>query len=344
VARRLLFVEAFVVAACFGCTQAAPPRPVPMPPPAPLPAPPPPSAGDGLAECREQVAGLEDWLRAVESSGLPLTMSLLDEGSGLVEHDGQTTDEPAPLVHLAHDKAWLDGEPVEVEAPPTEASSVRAHVARLLELRRNMMPESPFNESPRCYLAVDNDVRWAAVARVVTDAEAAGIERVTFVFRDSKRTAPAPPASSIDDQLLRLGKASQTKRQQLIAELFAYVYQDCPEALKVIADMGANEVADVKQVILDELPDAIGACACRPDGSAVKALHWALFGNPRPTAGVTVRVGGAQSAASAIELEAERAWSEAHAEVLAAAGDAARQPLRFAVLAPPPPPPKRRGR
>jgi hypothetical protein len=324
-----------VVGALAGCTRPTPPRPDP---PAPVLTPVTAAAptNDGLAECREQVAGLEEWLRAVETAGLPLAMSLLDEGSGLVEHDGQAIDEPAPLVHLARGTSWLDGEPVDPDAPAPAPEGLHARLTRLLELRRNMMPESPFIQSPRCYVAIDGDVGWARVAAAVAHAQAAGVERVTFVFRDSKRTVPSPPPSSIDEQLGKLGRASQPKRQQIIAELFAYVYQDCPEALKVIADMGANEVADVKQVILDELPGAIGSCACRPDGAAVKALHWALFGNPRPTSGITVRVGDAAGAASAVELPGERSWSEAHGDVLAAANDTARQPLRLTVAPPPP--------
>ncbi len=106
---------------------------------------------------------------------------------------------------------------------------------------------------------------------------------------------------------------------RITAELLAYVYQDCPQGLKVIASMGVNPVADFKQVILGDFPAAIGACGCAPDHASVKALHWAIFGNPRPTSGVTVRLAPptpAEGDALVVSLPADRPWAEAHAVVV----------------------------
>lgn len=278
--------------------------------------------------CREQVAGLEEWLASIEHAGLPLALSLLDEGSKLVERSGPVVREAAPLVHLTSGAIYLDGVPVGPETvgegapkagdPERDASddaSLRAELTELIELRRSMMPESPFIQSPRCYLAVDRTVRWERVVAVVEQARLAGVERATLLFRDPTRSIPAPPPSPIDRELDRMKRGTQLRRQQITAELLAYVYQDCPQGLKVIASMGVNPVADFKQVILGDFPSAIGACSCAPDDASVKALHWAIFGNPRPTSGVTVRLASSASddgSTFVVALSPEQPWSEAH--------------------------------
>lgn len=320
----------------WGVTACADPNPpiAPSPvPSAPLPEPRLPASLDdpdvGNA-CREQVAGLEEWLTSIEHAGLPLALSLLDEGTKLVERSGPVAREAAPLVHLTSEAIYLDGVPVGgaagaeagetaegVETPaPDEGASLRAELTQLIELRRSMMPESPFIQSPRCYLAVDRSVRWERVVGVVEQARLAGVERVTLLFRDPTRSIPAPPPSPIDREIDRMQRGTQLRRQQITAELLAYVYQDCPQGLKVIASMGVNPVADFKQVILGDFPAAIGACSCAPDDASVKALHWAIFGNPRPTSGVTVRLAvgsSAEGGATAVALPADQPWSEAHA-------------------------------
>jgi hypothetical protein len=309
------------------CSPAAPPPPaLPVPQPAATlsTSPPPDEDRDVGNACREQVAGLEDWLRAVEAAGLPLAMSLLDEGSSLVKREGPKLVDPAPLVHVTTSQVLLDGVPVDLPR------GLGKELTDLIELRRSMMPRSPFIASPVVYLAVNQDVAWQRLVQVVREAAYAGIKRVTFVFANPARTVPAPPPSPIDKDLARLRKSGHQKRQQIIAELIAYVYQDCPEGLKVIAQMGVNEVADFKQVILDELPAAIGACSCAPEEAGVKALHWAIFGNPQPTSGVTVYVATADRAESpTLSIVETMPWSEASATVTDVAKGSAAAPLRF---------------
>ena len=319
----------------WGVTACADPPPPTAAPavPAPLPEPRLPASLDdpdvGNA-CREQVAELEEWLASIEQAGLPLALSLLDEGTALVERPGPAVREAAPLVHLTADAITLDGVPVGGKGDEgvgggaqsegaSEHASLRAELTELIELRRSMMPESPFIQSPRCYLAIDRGVRWERVVAVAEQARLAGVERVTLLFRDPTRTIPAPPPSPIDREIDRMQRGTQLRRQQITAELLAYVYQDCPQGLKVIASMGVNPVADFKQVILGDFPAAIGACGCAPDHASVKALHWAIFGNPRPTSGVTVRLAPptpAEGDALVVSLPADRPWAEAHAVVV----------------------------
>ena len=315
------------MAALAGCPRE---RPLPPPPVAATAVPQPPADADGDIgnECREQVADLQDWLRAVQDAGLPLSLSLLDEGAHLVQRPGAAIQEPAPLVHLTKAGAFLDGVPVE------DATALQHELTELIELRRSMMPESPFIKSPRCYLAVDGEVGWAQLVDVVGQLAAAGVEQVTFLFGDPERKVPSPPPSPIDREIERMQKSTQLRRQQIIAELFAYVYQDCPQGLKVIASMGVNPVADFKQVILDALPEAMAECSCAPDPSSVKALHWALFGNPRPTAGATVRITPPEQPAAPLEQAADTPWSAAAAKVVAASGDDDVAPVRLQVAAP----------
>ncbi len=282
------------------------------------------------AECREAVLSFQDWLRSIEDAGLPLAMSLLDEGASLVARQGDAITDPAPLVHLTTGELYLDGIPV--------AGSQKLHeeLVALIELRRSMMPESPFIQSPKCHLAIGKDVDWVAVSDVAESMSKAGIEQVTFVFIDPERTVPAPPPSPIDAELERMQKSAPIRRAQIIAELVAYVYQDCPEALRVIASMGVNPIADFKQVILDALPEAIGICRCAPDLPSVKSLHWALFGNPRPSSGVTLSLAGTgRPAKESIVLGTGVPWSAAQENVAAVAADPARQPTALVPVGPP---------
>jgi hypothetical protein len=278
--------------------------------------------------CREQVADLQDWLKAIEVAGLPLTMSLLDDGTHLVERKGPALGQPAPIVHVTLATVSLDGVPVDM---PT---GLETELAKLINLRRSMMPLSPFIQAPRSYVAINADVPWSQVTAVAQEAAAAGIVRLTLLFLDPERSVPGPPPSAIDADLARLAKASRARRQQIAAELMAYVYQDCQEALRVIAQMGVHEVADIKQVILDELPAAIGACACAADQASVKALHWTLFGNTKPTSGVTLRLAPPQTTpVTTLSLVAEAPWKEAHVQAVELAADASKQPVGFGISA-----------
>jgi len=298
---------------------------------APVPAPTtsassPGEAGDIGNACREQVAGLQDWLKAVEVSGLPLAMSLLDEGSHLVQRSGPALDEPAPLVHVTAEQVFLDGVPVAMPG------GLETDLGKLINLRRSMMPLSPFIKAPISYVAVNADVPWSRVALVGQEAAAAGILRLTLLFVDPDRTVPGPPPSAIDADLERLAKAGKARRQQIAAELMAYVYQDCQEALRVIAQMGVHEVADIKQVLLDELPAAFGACACAADGASVKALHWAIFGNTTPISGVTLRlVAPGDKPVTTVALPPDLPWTEAHVTAVGLAADDTKQPVGFVV-------------
>ncbi len=288
----------------------------------------PDESGDIGNACREQVAGLQDWLKAAESAGLPLAMSLLDEGSHLVKLSGPALDEPAPLVHVTAEQVFLDGVPVPMPG------GLETDLGKLINLRRSMMPLSPFIKAPISYVAVNADVPWSQVAPVAQEAAAAGILRLTLLFVDPDRTVPGPPPSAIDSDLERLARASKARRQQIAAELMAYVYQDCQEALRVIAQMGVHEVADIKQVLLDELPAAIGACACAADDASVKALHWAIFGNTKPISGVTLRLSPSdEKPVTTVALPPDTPWTEAHATMVGLAADGTKQPVGFAVEA-----------
>jgi len=335
----LALALALALGGCVSGRRAPAPLPAASATPAAVVAPPRTDDEDDVGNaCREQVAGLEDWLRAVEAAGLPLAVSLLDDGANLAQSTGAAVDEPAPLVHMTANHTYLEGEAL--EAP----DGLERGLGKLINLRHEMMPRSPFIAAPRCYLAVDATVPWSAVVSAAGQAAAGGVRRLTFLFADPSRTVPAPPPSSIDPDLKRLRTASQSRRQQIIAELMALVYQNCPEALGVIARMGASEVADFKQVIVDELPEAIGACACAPDEASIKALHWAIFGNPTPVAGATVRLTDPkQPAAAILQAPGDEPWARSAARVIAAAADEANQPVAFAAIEVEPPRSGKRG-
>jgi hypothetical protein len=278
-------------------------------------------------ECRERVGGFRAWLAAVESAGNPLSTSLLDQ-SRLVERSGPAIDEPGPVVQLTAAALYLDG--VKLDDP----RALGEQLEKLIELRKQVLEGSPFIGEPFCYLAIDAEVPWSEVTALVERAGAAGMRRVFFVFADPERRVEPPPPSPIDDDLVKMNEASLAKRQQLLVELLAYVYKDCPDALPVIAQLG-HEVADLKDAILSELPNAIEACDCATNDASMRALHWALFGNPRPVAGYGVRLATVDTPARTVVTKAPTAiWNEASGALASLADE--QQPVAVAVAAPKP--------
>ena len=303
------------------------------PPPAPLPpvptakpsatVPPPPDPEViAAAACHEQTVSFHDWLQLIESSGWPLASSLLDGGAHLVERTGAALDEPAPVIHLTAGEAALDGVRV------ADVAALGAQLASLLELRRRTMEPSPFIANPRVYLAIDANVPWERVAQAIERIGSTGIERITFVFADPSKSLGEPPASTIDADIAKLRSASPTKREQILAELLAYVYQGCPSALQLIAQFG-HEVAEMQQALVEQLPSALEGCRCAPDNASARALHWALFGNPRPGSGFTVTL--ASEPTRTISALSITKWQEAHALVIALGEAAASEKVAFAV-------------
>ena len=276
--------------------------------------------------CREEAADLKDWLHEIRTTGQPVTLSLLDDGSRLLDRAGEPIVEAAPLLHLRATATLLDG--VAVRGP----TAIRDGLARLIERRHNMTPKSPFLETPVCHLAVDRGVRWAVVSAALQQLVAAGVTRVTFVFHNPRGKLPPIPPSAIDNELRRLRHATSAKRQQVVAELLAHVYQNCSEGLKVIAKMGANELADFKQIIVAELPAAVESCGCAPEVASVKALHWELFGQPNPIAGISITLATPKHPAkSTILIAPEVPWKVA-GESIDGVRQERMQPVGFGTL------------
>jgi hypothetical protein len=275
--------------------------------------------------CREQVAELEGWLRAIDAAGLPLSLTLDDGGARLVVRHAAPVDDAAPIVHVTAGRFAIDGLSVDL-------ARLGRELAQLVQLRGAVLHGSPFVRSPLCHLAIDADVPWTTVVAVSRVAGDAGVGRLSFVFADPSRSPPPPLPSSIDAQIERLRDSNPARRQQAIAELFAFVYQDCPTALKVLGQLGAQAVGDLKPVVFDELPAAIEACGCAADAASVKKLHWALFGSGQPLSSVAVYLASPQvPAVTMLRAPAERAWVEAHAALAAVSGEDARQPVELAV-------------
>lgn len=310
-----MFVGPFALAAA--CSPPPPPPPAPhSPPPATATAAAAAPTGEVDPEkgraCRENVAGLRSWLNEVDAVGSPIAMLLSDDGANLVERSGPPVADTPALVHLGAGATVLDGVSV------ADDEALVDKLAARLQLNRRITPDSPFLDDPRCVLAIDASVPWSRVVGVISAASRAGVRVVTFLFADPGRPVPQRPTSDIDPDLARLPGAGAARRLQIIAELMAHVYQDCPPALKVIASWGAHEIVSLKKLVLDELPEAIAWCGCAPDVSSVKALHWALFGNPRPVSGLAVRVlePGDAGTVEVVKAPADQPWSKAYEAIV----------------------------
>jgi hypothetical protein len=280
------------------------------------------------AVCHERALRFGEWLRGVDASGWPL--ALVDDGGRLVQRAGPALDEPAPVIHLTAVEQALEG----VRVPDLVA--LGTELTALLELRKQTMESSPFIANPRVYLAVDGDVRWERVVTALERIDHSGIERVTFVFADSTREVASLPASMIDADIAKLASASPKRRQQILAELLAFVYQECPSALKIISQFG-HEVAEMRQALVAELPKAIEVCRCAPDDASAHALHWALFGNSRPGSGITVSIAAPQASKRVVKAQAGASWQDAHGLLLSLVDGGASETVGFEVEVAPAP-------
>lgn len=287
-----------------------------------------PSSSDSearaAAACHEATTDLDGWLRTVADLGWPLATSLLDEGARLVERPGLALDDPAPLVHVSASALAVDGLRL------SDASELAARLERLLERRQHTMESSPFLASPLVYLAIDADVRWDRLTALLPVLSHAGYERIGFVFVDRQRPMPARPASRLDDELAALSRASPGRRQRIVAQAVSYTYGECSSALQLFAELG-QEIPEVEQASLAKLPGALEVCGCKADLAAVRALHWALHGNPLPGSVVLAALPppGA-TATNLVAAPAELEWSASHARVVAEV-EAAMAPIGFAI-------------
>lgn len=279
------------------------------------------------AACHERAGLVQGWLREVDELGWPLGSSLLDGGTRLVVRSGSALDEPAPVIHITASEQALDG------VRTADLSSLGDRLADVFELRRRTIESSPFVANPRVYIALDADVAWARVAEVVERVVGAGAERAAFVFLDEGRAALPLPPSTIDLDLAKLAHASVSKRGQILAEALAFVYKDCQSALHLIAQFG-QDVPEVQQALVEQLPAALEACGCAVDDASVRALHWALFGNPRPGSSVTLSLARPSTpGARALKAGANVRWQDAH-ELIFSMGNAAASRVIFAVDTP----------
>ncbi len=286
------------------------------------------SSGDAAEEaarasCRTQADAFGEWLRLLRAGGLGMTALLLGDRTALVTQGGAPLDDAAPFVHLTRDEVALEG----VRAG--DAEELGRELARLFELRRQALEGSPFVEPTRVFLAIDADVPFRRVHEVLERARASGAARVTFAFADPTRTIAPPPPSPIDAELEGLARAATKKRERVFVELFAFVYEACPEAQEIVAQLG-HAVPEIRQALEGELPGALVSCRCLPDLASARALHWALYGEPRPMSGFTVALHVGKGAPDRlVAMEPTAKWASAHREVIALGNDAAKQRVSF---------------
>lgn len=262
------------------------------------------------AACHEVASEFGAWLEATGDLGWPLAPVLLDDGARLPRVSGSLLDEPAPLVHLAAKTQAIDG----LGLP--DFAGLGERLAATLELRRRTLESSPFLASPRAYVAVDEDVAWSRVLEVESLVNAAGYERLSFVFVDPSRRAPSTPPSSLDDELSKLDVAGPARREQRLAEALAFAYKDCPSAIQLVAQFG-HDIPEVQSALVEALPVALEGCGCAVDVAVARAVHARLFGNMLPGAAVTVALAGpGHPAVRTLKARADAAWRDAHGLVV----------------------------
>ena len=96
------------------------------------------------------------------------------DSDGEAEAKADDGDEPdAKKAGPAEPETKADGG----EGTPVEPTKdLEEGLLKLINLRKSMMPRSPFIQSPRCYLAIDADVPWSRVVAVSQHAAAAPLQ------------------------------------------------------------------------------------------------------------------------------------------------------------------------
>jgi hypothetical protein len=276
---------AALIAGCYSS------KDTPPPPPA---APPPPATEARHADrtaCAAEIAKLAAWLKILESEGY-MTVSLSPETKLAVLAGAPPSQVPeAPGIHVTRSSVVFRGQLVSAISPRLALGPLTTEV-------RGIMTSAP---ATPVLLAIDDSTPWSVIVAVVQAAERGGAGALVLLFQAGTSKVTTPPSGPSDQQRK------------------PYLFTRCDTAKAVMDKLG--DADDKSRMLVDELPRAIEACACRVDQPALRRWLWSLWyrdepGMPMTSVALSIAVGGAP-----LTMAASTPWSAAHTAVVAAARD-----------------------
>lgn len=245
--------------------------------------------------CPVRTTALAKWLGLVADDLTPIALA---KRPRLVTHDGEPAANSGLVIEVERGRVHVDGATV---GPPAKLATNEADTFF-----------ADLHPATRVYLAIDGSARWRGIYTTLQALHKRGLRLVSFVF-DSRARAEAPDPSPIDARLSGGAKAG---------DVLAQVYRDCPEARTVVADAftTTNDRQAQARLIAKALPDALLVCKCKPDATAVRAVHWFLYGSRSGRTYSTVKawvtVGAGEPATNGQAFTGERLWRDIAAEVV----------------------------
>jgi hypothetical protein len=246
------------------------------------------------------MAQLAEWLKLLASEGYQ-TVSLSSETRLVVLAGALPRQVPeAPGIHVTRSSVMFRGERISAISPRLALGSLTAELSGIMA----SAPGTPV------ILAIDEATPWSVVVAVAQAAERGGAGSLVLLFKPgTSKVTPPPPEP-----------AAQAGGRK------PYLFTRCDTAKAVMDKLGDED--DKERVLIDKLPRAIEACACRVDQPALRRWLWSLWHRDEPempmtTVALAVGAGGAP-----LTMAASTPWSSAHVAVVAAARDGRSVSLR----------------
>jgi hypothetical protein len=299
-----------------------------------------PGAQPGACEkrCGACAAELKQWMRALVDEGYALDHAWWTSAALATLPPGQASDplDAGAVITLSREHLQYDGLMVAstpaVEADPGELV-VDLH-GLLVAARDRACADAPDADHGSLLLLIDPAVSWRVVRRVVATADAAGIDGLVFGFRKPTQVTP-PGRSKIDAEIERIERelaAPRSAADKLAQGLardddprhpLTLAYGPCKPARDGLLAASGRSAAAQRDFLVEELPAALEACGCRAEPASIQALHWWWSGRREGGIPVGIRLtlaGGPDRVA--IRADDDASWSQVHARVAAAAGQA----------------------
>ena len=282
-------VAAVLIAGCYGAKDAS--QPAASPPPATEPRREDPTA------CVAEAGKLAEWLKLLASEGYQ-TVSLSSETKLAVLAGAPPSQVPeAAGIHVTRSSVVFRGEAVS-PLPP------RLALGALTTKLRGIMASAP---ATPVLLAIDESTPWSVVAAVVQAAERGGVASLALLLQPgtSKVTPPEPEPGP------EPGPGENRRKP--------YLFTRCDAAGALMDRLGHED--DKTRMLVDELPRAIEACACRVELPALRRWLWSLWQRDQPEMPMTTVALAIAAGGVPLTMAPSTPWSVAHVAVVAAARD-----------------------
>jgi hypothetical protein len=283
---------------------------------------------------------LRAWLGALAADGD--SDLLLSETMTLPTIDAPPAPDPGAvqvLVHpcraddlCTHGNVYVEAQGRLISAGDPVDEGVRALRDTLRDVQRRVANPADLKVA----FVVDGRIPWGSLVPLIGAASSIDIRHLAFAFVAGTPHARAPGASSIDAELAVLDREEQAALDRDPAgtlsrsidhpdprpqQLAARVFEHCPGAAQVIAGIVHGSIAsdDKEKTLAERVPDAVAACACKVEVTAVERLQWRLAGRDRSRGPFTWIAVELATTGDKVLADPTATWSSAHVEIVAAA-------------------------